>query len=147
MEEEGRGIALHLERVRGELPPILPRHGPFALRSPLLRYSFLPLHFSPLLLVLQSLSLSGTTAPEGSEGEAFRLLFREQFKSQSKTRGAHTPSPLSLSLFFASFVVVVFPFLTAPVFAAVLVQVSWGSTNQEKVESLKRRITADLATV
>lgn len=146
MEEEGRGIALHLERVRGELPPILPRHGPFALRSPLLRYSFLPLHFSPLLLVLQSLSLWHHRT-RGVRGGGLSPTFSGAVQESIKDpRSTHSLSSLSLS-FFASFVVVVFPFLTAPVFAAVLVQVSWGSTNQEKVESLKWRITADLATV
>lgn len=113
------------------------------------RYSGTPSFRFTFLLSSSFSSLSLSLAPphqRGQRGRPFAYFFGSSSRVNQRPE-EHTLPLLSLSLFFASFVVVVFPFLTAPVFAAVLVQVSWGSTNQEKVESLKRRITADLATV
>lgn len=116
---------MHLECVRGELPPILPRHGALRLRSPLLLPSASLFSSSPVSL---SLSLWHHHHHQGGREEE-GSLFPCFFGSSSRVNQDFS--------FFASFVVVVyffFPFLTAPVSAANSAQVSWGSIYQKDIE-------------
>ena len=108
-----RGGELHLERVRGELPAMLPRHGPLRvpLATPPFRFTFLLFFQSP--------------SQREREGRPLPCFFgnrvaQESIKTPRSAHHTHTLSLLSLFCFFSGGC---FSFLTAPVCAAIFVQV------------------------